>query len=312
MAPISIFYAPVGNLGAATQIGVLRCCPSSPLRPWRWVRQVGRKPGHRRPKRSPLIIRRGSTSYARCLNGSAHTNLDLCFGAMERSDLRPISKKQREDRWSSRRARPPVIIVVSSPPRLSEPNIKSILSVGCNSQAERMLESTHDCSPVELCSYLDCWAGTYLSCQQADRGPTEESVRIAYKAAELPPPRQIIWCGSPAAIAKQMAAASPDDQIGRDATSKHRCSIKFNARLLHWLRSSGEKSSTRQCYWKVMAKQASVITSGAELPVPSLVALEIGPQRRTYPELPSGRDMRYFDGAACRRCCRDGTSTLSR
>ena len=71
-----------------------------------------------------------------------------------------------------------------------------------------------------LCSYLDRWAGTYLSCQQADRGLAEESVRIAYKAAELPPPQQIIWCGSPAAIAKQLAAASPDDQIGRNVKTQ--------------------------------------------------------------------------------------------
>ena len=33
LAPISNFYAPGSNLDAATQIGVLTCCPSSPLRP---------------------------------------------------------------------------------------------------------------------------------------------------------------------------------------------------------------------------------------------------------------------------------------
>jgi hypothetical protein len=57
--------------------------------------------------------------------------------------------------------------------------------------------------------------GTELSCEPADRGIAEEAVELAYRSAKRDGPQRIIWCGSPIAIAKQIAAGSASRQIGR-------------------------------------------------------------------------------------------------
>jgi hypothetical protein len=57
--------------------------------------------------------------------------------------------------------------------------------------------------------------GTEISCEPADRGTAEEAVELAYRSAKRDGPQRVIWCGSPIAIAKQIAAGSASRQIGR-------------------------------------------------------------------------------------------------
>lgn len=84
-----------------------------------------------------------------------------------------------------------------------------------------MLDSIPDASPLDaLRNYLDRWAAEYLSCAAADRLQAEEGVRLAYATAGLPPPRRIVWCGSPLEIAGHLAAASPDDAIGTNVKAE--------------------------------------------------------------------------------------------
>jgi hypothetical protein len=66
----------------------------------------------------------------------------------------------------------------------------------------------------DLEDYLDRWAAVHMSCEPADRTNAEDGIRLAYAAAGLVPPHQIIWCGGPMDIAKQLAAVSTDDLIG--------------------------------------------------------------------------------------------------
>ncbi len=47
------------------------------------------------------------------------------------------------------------------------------------------------------------WDAVRRSTARADRGATEEGIRDAYAATGLPPPRQIIWCGSPIELSQR-------------------------------------------------------------------------------------------------------------
>jgi Domain of unknown function (DUF6745) len=72
----------------------------------------------------------------------------------------------------------------------------------------------------DLSRYLDHWAAARLSCEPADRSTAEEGVRLAYHAAGLPPPQRIIWCDSPIAMARSLAAVSRSDDIGVNVKSE--------------------------------------------------------------------------------------------
>ena len=72
----------------------------------------------------------------------------------------------------------------------------------------------------DLKDYLDRWAGVRMSCEPADRPAAEDGIRLAYTAAGLAPPDRIIWCGGPAEIAKQLAAASPYEVIGANVKAE--------------------------------------------------------------------------------------------
>jgi hypothetical protein len=67
---------------------------------------------------------------------------------------------------------------------------------------------------ADLKTYLDRWAAERMSCEPADRPLAEDGIRRAYAAAGLAPPDRIVWCGGPMEIAKHLATASPDDEIG--------------------------------------------------------------------------------------------------
>jgi hypothetical protein len=54
--------------------------------------------------------------------------------------------------------------------------------------------------------HLDHWAAQCSSCRPADRTTAEQGIRLAYAAAGLAPPKQIIWCGGPMEIADRLAA----------------------------------------------------------------------------------------------------------
>lgn len=43
------------------------------------------------------------------------------------------------------------------------------------------------------------WLGHGLSLQPADRATAEAGVGLLYRAAGLPPPRRVVWAGSPLA-----------------------------------------------------------------------------------------------------------------
>jgi hypothetical protein len=58
------------------------------------------------------------------------------------------------------------------------------------------------------------WASLRLSCQPADRRTAEQGIRLAYAAAGLAPPKQIIWCGGPMEIAEELAALRGTTPIG--------------------------------------------------------------------------------------------------
>jgi hypothetical protein len=53
-----------------------------------------------------------------------------------------------------------------------------------------------------------------LSCVPADREAAEEGIRLAYLAANLPPPQRVVWLGGPVEIAERLAAIAAGDQVG--------------------------------------------------------------------------------------------------
>jgi hypothetical protein len=84
-----------------------------------------------------------------------------------------------------------------------------------------MLDTTPQASAMQaLGDYLNRWAAAHLSCEPADRQTAEEGIRLAYATAGLPPPARIVWCGGPLEIARQLAAASPTDLIGRNVKAE--------------------------------------------------------------------------------------------
>jgi hypothetical protein len=84
-----------------------------------------------------------------------------------------------------------------------------------------MLDAPPEASPLDaLSEYLDRWGAAHLSCEPADRRMAEEGIRLAYAAANLEPPRRIVWCGGPLEIAGHLAAASQDEVIGRNVKAE--------------------------------------------------------------------------------------------
>ena len=55
---------------------------------------------------------------------------------------------------------------------------------------------------AQLGPYGQRWAGLRASTAAGDRKAAEAGVVTAYAAAGLPPPRDIVWAGGPAAIAR--------------------------------------------------------------------------------------------------------------
>jgi hypothetical protein len=72
----------------------------------------------------------------------------------------------------------------------------------------------------DLRDYLDSWAAVHMSCEPADRASAEEGIRLAYEAAKLPPPDQIVWCGGPKEIARRLASAPVGDPIGANVKAE--------------------------------------------------------------------------------------------
>ena len=56
---------------------------------------------------------------------------------------------------------------------------------------------------AELNSYRARWSAIRRSTAPADRDAAEEGVRLAYRAAGLPPPARVVWCDSPIALAER-------------------------------------------------------------------------------------------------------------
>ena len=54
----------------------------------------------------------------------------------------------------------------------------------------------------------------------ADRATAEDGIRLAYEAAGLRPPREIVWCGGPVEIASKIAAASAADGVGANVKAR--------------------------------------------------------------------------------------------
>ena len=72
-----------------------------------------------------------------------------------------------------------------------------------------------DVTPMDaLEEHLDRWTATRTTCAPADRNAAEAGIRVAYRAAGLPPPDLIIWCGGPIEIAQLLVAATAGDRIG--------------------------------------------------------------------------------------------------
>jgi hypothetical protein len=67
---------------------------------------------------------------------------------------------------------------------------------------------------------IDRRVAVAASCDPADRATAEEGIRLAYQAAGLSPPREIVWCGGPVEIASRIAAASSADAIGVNVKSR--------------------------------------------------------------------------------------------
>ncbi len=60
------------------------------------------------------------------------------------------------------------------------------------------------------------WTHHATSCEPANRTRAEEGVRLAYAAVGYPPPRKIVWCGSPrsGSMARALLLNLAPDDIG--------------------------------------------------------------------------------------------------
>jgi hypothetical protein len=78
-----------------------------------------------------------------------------------------------------------------------------------------------DVAPMDaLEEHLHRWASLRTTCVPADRKTAEEGIRVAYRAAGLPLPDRVIWCGGPIEIAQRLAAATVADQIGSNVKAQ--------------------------------------------------------------------------------------------
>jgi hypothetical protein len=64
---------------------------------------------------------------------------------------------------------------------------------------------------LELIGYRGRWSAIRRSTEPVDRDAAEEGVRLAYRAAGLAPPLQVIWCDGPVALARRAHRVSHDD-----------------------------------------------------------------------------------------------------
>src|SRR6478735_10697404 len=62
-----------------------------------------------------------------------------------------------------------------------------------------------------LARYRARWSAIGRSTEPADRGAAEAGVRLAYRAAGLEPPAQIVWCDSPVALSQLAQRISRGD-----------------------------------------------------------------------------------------------------
>src|SRR5690348_14588106 len=56
---------------------------------------------------------------------------------------------------------------------------------------------------LELSHFRAHWSAIRRSTAPADRDAAEEGVRLAYRAAGLAPPRRVVWCDGPIALAER-------------------------------------------------------------------------------------------------------------
>jgi hypothetical protein len=80
-----------------------------------------------------------------------------------------------------------------------------------------MLMST---TPVGLARHLADRVTEIQSCAPADRPTAEEGIHLAYRAAGLPQPQRIVWCGGPIEIARKLAAVTVQDAIGANVKAE--------------------------------------------------------------------------------------------
>jgi hypothetical protein len=97
--------------------------------------------------------------------------------------------------------------------------------------------------------HLRHWASLRTTCEPADRKTAEAGIRVAYRAAGLPPPDHVIWCGGPIEVARQLAAATAGDRIG--------CNVK--AQIFDSPRQRVGMFS--EIFWKEIIVAASVLAS---------------------------------------------------
>ena len=78
-------------------------------------------------------------------------------------------------------------------------------------RTERVL-TEHELSRIQ--TELQRWSGVHRSTARADRGVAETAIQALYKTSGLPAPAQIVWCRSPAEMARlwfaEMGRLGPD------------------------------------------------------------------------------------------------------
>lgn len=75
--------------------------------------------------------------------------------------------------------------------------------------------------------HFDRCAAIRLSCRPADRSTAEQGIRLAYAAANLAPPKRIVWCGGPVEIASRLASASATAAIGANVKEELFESVRY-------------------------------------------------------------------------------------
>ena len=105
---------------------------------------------------------------------------------------------------------------------------------------------------LELEAHLERCSTTLTSCEPADRSCAEVGIAGAYAAADLAPPRSIIWCDNPLQIARQIASAPVSHRVG--------CSVK--GRIFEQVRD--RLATLAEIFWKevlIAANKPSNLTA---------------------------------------------------